>query len=189
MLSFELIQKNLAFLTAFCVPLISFVLYKLYPYINPLRLPLRRTNHHGGELVASVLKAHGVKYVFTLVGGHISPILVAAKKEGIRVIDVRSECTTVFAADAVSRLSGTPGVAIVTAGPGVCPSLLVHSSYTLQSILSLIMCSIHSLPYLQSLKVTNTITVEFGHFVFITYSLPPFAPYLCTNKYNDNLRP
>lgn len=66
-----------------------------------------------------VLKAHGVKFVFTLVGGHISPILVASKSAGIRVIDVRHEVTTVFAADAVARLTGVPGVAIVTAGPGV----------------------------------------------------------------------
>eukprot|EP00048_Salpingoeca_helianthica_P023601 m.25460 g.25460 ORF g.25460 m.25460 type:complete len:617 (-) comp8861_c1_seq1:30-1880(-) len=74
---------------------------------------------HGGQLVAEVLKAHGVKFVFTLVGGHISPILVACEQTGIRVIDTRHEVTTVFAADAVSRMSGVPGVAIVTAGPGL----------------------------------------------------------------------
>merc|ERR1719242_1034648 len=115
----DVIGDNLAFLTALLIPLLSCVLYKLYPYIEPLFLTIRYTNQHGGSLVAKVLKAHSVKFVFTLVGGHISPILVAAKKEGIQVIDVRSECTTVFAADAVSRLSGVPGVAIVTAGPGV----------------------------------------------------------------------
>jgi len=38
---------------------------------------------------------------------------------GLRVVDVRDEVTTVFAADAVSRISGIPGVAIVTAGPGI----------------------------------------------------------------------
>ncbi|VEL35787.1 unnamed protein product [Protopolystoma xenopodis] len=65
------------------------------------------------------LKAHGVKYLFTLCGGHISPILVASEKKNIRVIDVRHEASAVFAADAVSRLSGTVGVAAVTAGPGI----------------------------------------------------------------------
>jgi len=114
-----LVNDNLAFLTALSIPLLSYSLYKIYPYIEPLFLSIRYTNQHGGSLVAKTLKAHGVKYVFTLVGGHISPILVASKQEGIQVIDVRSECTTVFAADAVSRLSGTPGVAVVTAGPGV----------------------------------------------------------------------
>ena len=29
---------------------------------------------HGGHLVAKVLQAHGVKFVFTLCGGHISPM-------------------------------------------------------------------------------------------------------------------
>ena len=78
---------------------------------------------NGGELIAQVLKAQGVKHLFTLCGGHISPILVGSKKQGIRVIDVRQEPTAVFAADAVSRLTGIPGVAAVTAGPGITNSI------------------------------------------------------------------
>lgn len=78
---------------------------------------------HGGALIARQLKARGVEFIFTLCGGHISPILVGAKQEGIRVIDVRQEPTAVFAADAVSRLTGVPGVAVVTAGPGVTNSI------------------------------------------------------------------
>ncbi len=74
---------------------------------------------NGGEIIAKILQKHDVKYLFTLCGGHISPIFVAAEKIGIRVIDTRHEATAVFAADAVSRLSGTPGVVAVTAGPGV----------------------------------------------------------------------
>ena len=74
---------------------------------------------HGGERVAAALAAHGVRFVFTLCGGHISPILVAAKARGIRIVDTRDEATAVFAADAVARLAGTPGVAAVTAGPGL----------------------------------------------------------------------
>src|SRR6185369_300165 len=66
-----------------------------------------------------VLENHGVKFLFTLCGGHISPIFVAAQNIGIRVIDVRHEVNAVFAADAVARLTGVPGVAAVTAGPGV----------------------------------------------------------------------
>ncbi|KJE88622.1 ilvbl protein [Capsaspora owczarzaki ATCC 30864] len=79
----------------------------------------RESPRHGGELVAETLKAHGVKFVFTLVGGHISPILVGCENLGIKVVDTRHEVTTVFAADAVARLSGVPGVAVVTAGPGL----------------------------------------------------------------------
>ena len=74
---------------------------------------------NGGDLIARVLKAHGVEFMFTLCGGHISPILKGAKDIGIRVVDVRHEATAVFAADAVARLTGIPGVAAVTAGPGV----------------------------------------------------------------------
>ncbi|MDH3374668.1 MAG: thiamine pyrophosphate-binding protein [Gammaproteobacteria bacterium] len=74
---------------------------------------------NGGDNIAQVLRAHGVEFLFTLCGGHISPILKGAKDIGIRVIDVRHEATAVFAADAVARLTGIPGVAAVTAGPGV----------------------------------------------------------------------
>jgi acetolactate synthase-1/2/3 large subunit len=74
---------------------------------------------NGGNRIARVLKAHGVEFLFTLCGGHISPILKGAKDLGIRVVDVRHEATAVFAADAVARLTGVPGVAAVTAGPGV----------------------------------------------------------------------
>jgi acetolactate synthase-1/2/3 large subunit len=76
-------------------------------------------SRHGGDRVADVLRAHGVRSLFTLCGGHISPILSAAKARGIRVVDVRDEATAVFAADATARLSGLPGVAAVTAGPGI----------------------------------------------------------------------
>ncbi len=78
---------------------------------------------NGGELVAEALKRQEVRFLFTLVGGHISPILVAAKRAGIRVVDTRHEATAVFAADATARLTGRPGVAAVTAGPGVTNTL------------------------------------------------------------------
>uniref|UniRef100_G1SI54 2-hydroxyacyl-CoA lyase 2 n=1 Tax=Oryctolagus cuniculus TaxID=9986 RepID=G1SI54_RABIT len=79
----------------------------------------KASTRHGGENVAAVLRAHGVRFLFTLVGGHISPLLVACEKLGIRVVDTRHEVTAVFAADAVARLTGTVGVAAVTAGPGL----------------------------------------------------------------------
>lgn len=77
----------------------------------------------GGALVSAVLVEQGVRFLFTLCGGHISPILVGAKRSGIRVIDVRHEANAVFAADAVARLTGVPGVAAVTAGPGATNTL------------------------------------------------------------------
>jgi len=78
---------------------------------------------HGGDRVAEVLRSHGVQHLFTLCGGHISPILTGAKARGIRVVDLRDEATAVFAADATARLTGIPGVAAVTAGPGLTNAL------------------------------------------------------------------
>ncbi|KAK7481845.1 hypothetical protein BaRGS_00026871, partial [Batillaria attramentaria] len=89
------------------------ILYQLFHKVD------ETSKRHGGELVAEVLNQHKIKHIFTLVGGHISPILVACEKLGIRVVDTRHEVTAVFAADAVARLSGTVGVAAVTAGPGL----------------------------------------------------------------------
>ncbi|HEY5938939.1 MAG TPA: thiamine pyrophosphate-binding protein, partial [Kofleriaceae bacterium] len=74
---------------------------------------------HGGDLIAEVLARHGATHLFTLCGGHISPILTGAQAKGLRVVDVRDEVNAVFAADAVARMTGTIGVCAVTAGPGV----------------------------------------------------------------------
>ena len=64
---------------------------------------------HGGDIVAAVLAAQRTPFLFTLCGGHISPILVASKQRGIRIVDTRHEATAVFAADAVARLTGRFG--------------------------------------------------------------------------------
>ena len=78
---------------------------------------------NGGAHVARVLHRHGVQHLFTLCGGHISPILTEARKAGVQIVDVRDEGHAVFAADAVARMTGVPGVAAVTAGPGVTNTL------------------------------------------------------------------
>jgi acetolactate synthase-like protein len=77
------------------------------------------TDMDGGQIIASVLERQGVRHLYTLCGGHISPILVAAKRAGIGIYDVRDEASAVFAADATARMTGVPGVAAVTAGPGL----------------------------------------------------------------------
>jgi acetolactate synthase-1/2/3 large subunit len=73
----------------------------------------------GGQLVAKALKRAGVTTIFTLSGVHIVDIYNGCLDEGIRIIDVRHEQTAAHAAEAWSRLTGIPGVAVVTAGPGV----------------------------------------------------------------------
>lgn len=74
---------------------------------------------HGGQLALAALKAAGVKEMFTLSGGHVFPLYDAAHQEGFPLYDVRHEQTAVFAAEAVAKLQRRPGVAVLTAGPGV----------------------------------------------------------------------
>src|SRR5213080_5511793 len=74
---------------------------------------------HGGHLVAQALKAEGTSHLFTLSGGHIAPIYDGCVREGIRIVDFRHEQAAAHAADGWARLTLSPGVAAVTAGPGV----------------------------------------------------------------------
>ncbi|MHC1560932.1 thiamine pyrophosphate-binding protein [Actinomycetospora sp. C-140] len=72
----------------------------------------------GGHLVAKALKAEGVDTIYTLCGGHIIDIYDGCVDEGIDVVDVRHEQVAAHAADAHARITGRPGCAVVTAGPG-----------------------------------------------------------------------
>jgi acetolactate synthase-1/2/3 large subunit len=74
---------------------------------------------HGGQLALAALRAFGVDELFTLSGGHVFPLYDAAHQAGVRIIDVRHEQSAVFAAEAVAKLQRRPGLAVVTAGPGV----------------------------------------------------------------------
>src|SRR5437763_514260 len=74
---------------------------------------------HGGRVVARALKREGVPYVFTLCGGHVMSIYDGCLDEGIGIVDVRHEQSAAHAADGWARVTGQPGVAIVTAGPGL----------------------------------------------------------------------
>ncbi len=77
------------------------------------------TKLHGGRLVARRLKAHGVTKLFTLSGGHLFSIYDGCRSEGIELIDTRHELTAAFAAEGWAKVTRTPGVAALTAGPGV----------------------------------------------------------------------
>ena len=78
---------------------------------------------HGGDHLAAVLSKWNINAIFTLCGGHISPILVGCESRNIKVVDCRDERNAVFAADAYARMTGLPGIAAVTAGPGVTNTL------------------------------------------------------------------
>src|SRR5438477_5956683 len=74
---------------------------------------------HGGRLVARRLKAHGVTKLFTLSGGHLFSIYDGCREEGIDIVDVRHESAAAFAAEGWAKVTREPGVAALTAGPGV----------------------------------------------------------------------
>jgi acetolactate synthase-1/2/3 large subunit len=73
----------------------------------------------GGHLFAKALKREGVEYVFTLNGGHIYNLYEGCADEGIKIIDFRHEQVAAHAAEGWAKVTGKPGVGIVTAGPGV----------------------------------------------------------------------
>jgi len=76
---------------------------------------------HGGAQAVTAARRHGVQALFTLSGGHIFPVYDGAVRADppMPIVDVRHEQTAVFAAEAMARLTRTPGFAVLTAGPGV----------------------------------------------------------------------
>ena len=77
------------------------------------------TRLHGGRLIAQRLKAHGVTRLFTLSGGHLFSLYEGCRHEGVEIVDVRHEATATFAAEGWAKVTREPGVAALTAGPGV----------------------------------------------------------------------
>ncbi len=77
------------------------------------------TQLHGGRLVAKRLRAAGVSHLFTLSGGHLFSVYDGCREEGIAIVDTRHEQTATFAAEGWAKATRQPGVAALTAGPGV----------------------------------------------------------------------
>lgn len=70
------------------------------------------------EILAQTIRRAGVGTVFGLPGGENAEVLDAFRREGLAFVLVRSERSAVFMADAAARLTGRPGVALTTLGPG-----------------------------------------------------------------------
>ncbi|WP_244929391.1 acetolactate synthase [Nocardioides sp. W7] len=83
--------------------------------------PTEDLSGHAGELAVAVARAHGVETLFTLSGAHVFPLYDGAVKADppMRILDVRHEQTAAFAAEATGKLTRVPGLAVLTAGPGV----------------------------------------------------------------------
>lgn len=130
----------------------------------------------GGHLVAKALKAEGTDVIFTLSGGHIIDIYDGCVDEGIKVIDVRHEQVAAHAADAYARVTGKPGCAVVTAGPGTTDAITgIANAFRAESPFLLIggqgalnqhkMGSLQDLPHVDIMKPitkfsSNVVTTE-----------------------------
>lgn len=130
----------------------------------------------GGHLVAKALKAEGIDAIFTLSGGHIIDIYDGCVDEGIKVIDVRHEQVAAHAADAYARVTGKPGCAVVTAGPGTTDAITgIANAFRAESPFLLIggqgalnqhkMGSLQDLPHVDIMKpitkfASNVVTTE-----------------------------
>ena len=82
-------------------------------------MTLRPPTVNAGHLIARRLRASGIDTIFTLSGGHLFSIYDGCRAENIRLIDTRHEQTAAFAAEGWSKVTRVPGVAALTAGPGV----------------------------------------------------------------------
>ena len=137
---------------------------------------------NGGELVARALVRAGAKHIFGLHGGHVDPIFQACHDAGIRIIDTRHEQAAGHMADAWGRLTGEPGVAVVTAGPGVTdivtavanahldavPMIVIGGRYPLTDDEMMPLQELHGVPVMQSITKWSRVvrdTERIGEYV------------------------
>ncbi len=137
---------------------------------------------HGGNLVAKMLKTEGVQIIFSLSGGHINPIYDGCLTEGIRIIDTRHEQAAVHMAEGWARFTGLPGVAVVTAGPGVLnalPGIAVASQSAVPLVViagrsSLAMRDLGSLQDIDQLELVRPL-VKWARSVYQVERLPEYV--------------
>lgn len=137
---------------------------------------------NGGELVARSLARAGAKHIFGLHGGHVDPIFQACHDAGIRIVDTRHEQAAGHMADAWGRLTGQPGVAVVTAGPGVTdivtavanahldavPMIVIGGRYPLTDDEMMPLQELHGVPLMHSITKWSRLvrdTARIGEYV------------------------
>lgn len=76
------------------------------------------TELRGADVLARNLEKAGTRYLFSLSGNQIMPLYDAALDARLEIVHVRHEGAAVHMADAWGRLTGKPGIALVTGGPG-----------------------------------------------------------------------
>ena len=81
--------------------------------------PMAHVDGHAGHQTIVALGRFGIDVMFTLNGGHVWPFYEAAAKREMCIVDTRHEAAATFAAEAYAKLTRKPGLAVLTAGPGV----------------------------------------------------------------------
>jgi len=136
----------------------------------------------GGRLVAKALKAEGVKYVFSLPGGHIAPIYEGLIEEDIEIISTRHEQAAGNAADSWGRVTRTPGVCLVTAGPGIVNLIpaLAQAYYANSPVIGItgrtafVFSDKHAFQEVDSVALANPIT-KWAKTCSIVYRIPEYV--------------
>ncbi len=77
----------------------------------------------GAHLLVRAMRRHGVERLFGLCGDHVNSIFNACLDEGVAIVDTRHESGATHLADGWARVTGRPGVSVVTGGPGHTNSL------------------------------------------------------------------
>ncbi|MGH8635395.1 MAG: thiamine pyrophosphate-binding protein, partial [Burkholderiales bacterium] len=84
----------------------------------------QRAAMHAGEAVAEALREEGVERIYSVPGSHVHPIYDGLSRvSSIRMVTCKQESNVSLMADAYGRLTGKPGVCVVTAGPGCINSM------------------------------------------------------------------
>jgi acetolactate synthase-1/2/3 large subunit len=122
-------------------------------------------NKTGGQLAAEALIERDIEYVFTISGGHITPIYQYLENTPVQLFDTRHEQAAVFMAEAYGRMKRKPGIAMVTAGPGFTnalsgianarlahsPVVLISGSVGLESVEKLDLQDMRQAPVIESM--------------------------------------
>jgi len=77
----------------------------------------------GADLLVEALKAAGVTRIYSLSGNQIMPVYDACFEAGVEIVHTRHEAAAVYMAEAHAQLTGSIGVAMVTAGAGAANAL------------------------------------------------------------------
>ena len=87
-------------------------------------------SRHGGKLLADQLVVHGADTVFSVPGESFIAFLDGLYDSPIRLVTCRHEGGAANMADAYGKLTGRPGIAVVTRGPGATQaSVGVHTAF------------------------------------------------------------